>query len=186
MEDLPVEVPTPAVDLVVVLPVVEALPAIGEMKRSEIIDLIKKLEHPRFVSSERTEQVVKKTINDMITGSLPSNVVSISMPKDINQHSESAKEEITNICNTMLVSLDNQAIVAGLKKILHINDKARDYITNRAREVLSHEKHAAVYDQLNQCVAEGKDLDAKNWAEAWIMIVELEDMINGSAGEQKC
>lgn len=157
-------------------PVAEALAATGNMKRNEIIELIKKLEHPRFVSSERTEQMVKTTINDMIAASLSSNVVSILMPKDISQHSESAKKEITNICNTILTSLDNQVIVAGLKKILHINDKARDYITNRAREVLSHEKHAAVYDQLNQCIAEGEDLDAKNWAEAWIMIVELQDI----------
>jgi hypothetical protein len=146
------------------------------MERNKIINLIKKLEHPRFISSERTNQLIKEIISDMILDASPSNVVSISMPKDVMQHSESAKQEITNICNALLTTTDNQTIILDLKKIVAINDKVRNYITNRAREVLSYEKHNAVYEQLNQCVAEGKDLDAKNWAEAWIMIVELQDL----------
>jgi hypothetical protein len=158
------------------------------MKRREITDLIKKLEHPRFVGSERTNELIKNIINGLILIGSPSNVVSISLPKDVSQHSESAKKEITNICNSMLSSMDNQAIITGFKKIIFINEKARNYITNRAREVLSHEKHTAVYEQLNDRMdGTNGELYADNWAEAWIMIVELEDMLNeipsdGSSG----
>jgi hypothetical protein len=156
------------------------------MKRKEIIDLIKKLEHPRFVSSERTNELIKNTISDLILAGAPSNVVSIRLPKDVSHHSESAKKEITNICKSMLSSMDNQTIIAGFKEISSINEKARNYITNRAREFLSHEKHTAVYEQLNDRLdGTNGDLHADNWAEAWIMIVELENMLDESTEDQR-
>lgn len=108
---------------------------------------------------ENTKDKIKELIK--ILEPSPSNIILMGLPRDIQARANKDKVKCIELLN----------------QILFIMDDSRQYITNRAREEISGERHDAVYDQLNECVKEETDLNPKDWAEAWLMIAELQEMI---------
>jgi hypothetical protein len=92
----------------------------------------------------------------------PNNVILMGLPRDIQAR--------VNKDKTICINLLNQ--------VLNIMSETRQYITNRAREEISFERHDAIYDQLNECIDnQNENINAKDWAEAWLIIAEMHDAL---------
>jgi hypothetical protein len=88
----------------------------------------------------------------------------------------------------MLTKSIKKEIIDCLNHALNIIEEGRRYITNRAREELSHERHDKVYEDLVEVASDpngAKELHPKGWAETWLMFVELQDMLEVSKGNKK-
>lgn len=91
------------------------------------------------------------------------NVVTMSIPKDIRQR----------------LGKDRAHCLALLRQVQDTMTETRQFITNRAREELSHQKHDEVYEQLNEALENGADLNPVGWAQAWLMLAELSELQGG-------
>jgi hypothetical protein len=93
-----------------------------------------------------------------------SNVIDIHIPLDMQKR----------------ISTDRDKVIDLLNQALDVIDESRRFITNRAREEMSHESHAAVYQQLNGLVNDHTSLDPKGWAEALLMYTELTELLENN------
>lgn len=89
------------------------------------------------------------------------NIMPIDMPKDVRQR----------------IVKNKQYCASLLQQAITIIEETRNFITNRAREELSHQKHADTYAQLNNALESGDDLHPNNWSEGWLMLVELQNLL---------
>ena len=146
------------------------------IKANEIIDLLK-TDH--YIVSN-----VKNKINELIDDFKPNNVVPMKLPKRVRERMTSCKTKSVELLSTALrsVGIDDHEAIKILNQFILLIEETRLYITNCAREEISQANHDKIYGQLVDRIGSKtyKDLDPSDWAETWIMIVELQNLLDNA------